>query len=109
VMAAAFEVGKGARRGASDSDTSTVETVVPGDEVLAVVVKRNLAFTGTEAARLLALGLVLLATGGGLLSLARRRSRRPIAPAPSESAADFLMWLPARPGSSQAKEEAHRK
>jgi hypothetical protein len=106
VMAAAFEVGKGARRGASDSDTSTVETLVPGDDVMAVVVRRNLAFTGTEAARLLALGLVLLAAGGGCLSLARRRSRRPISPAPWVSSVEFLAWWS---DVSRRKEKAHSK
>jgi hypothetical protein len=109
VMAAAFEVGKGAKRGASDSDTSTVETVVPGDEVLAVAIKRNLAFTGTEAARLLALALMLLAAGGGLISVARLRSRRPIGHVPSESSVEFLTWWSARPGVTRSKEKSNTK
>jgi hypothetical protein len=109
VMAAAFEFGKGARRGASDSDTSTVDTVVPGDEVLAVAIKRNLAFTGTDAARLLALALVLLAAGGGLMSLGRLRSRRLIAQLPSESSVEFLTWWSARPGVARSKEKSHTK
>lgn len=109
VMAAAFEVGKGARRGASDSDTSTVETIVPDDEVLAVAIKRNLAFTGTDAARLLALALVLLAAGAGLMSLGRLRSRRPIAQLPSESSVEFLTWWSARPGVARSKEKSHTR
>lgn len=109
VMAAAFEFGKGARRGASDSDTSTVDTVVPGDEVLAVAIKRNLAFTGTDAARLLALALVLLAAGAGLMSLGRLRSRRPIAQLPSDSSVEFLTWWSARPGIARSKEKSHTK
>lgn len=92
VMAAGFEVGKGARRGASDSDTTSVETVVTGDEVLAVAIKRNLAFTGTEAARLVALGLLFLALGGGLISMARARSRRATRRLPTESSAEQLGW-----------------
>ena len=109
VMAAGFEVGKGARRGASDSDGTTVETLVPGDEVLAVAIKRNLAFTGTHAARLLALGLVLLAMGATLIALARARSRRPDRPLPAESSAEFLGWWTARPETRRMKEKAHRK
>lgn len=104
VMAAGFEVGKGARRGASDSDSTSVETVVTGDEVLAVAIKRNLAFTGTEAARLVALGLLFLAVGGGLISLARARSRRPTRPLPNETSAELLGWWtagPARPRSNK--------
>jgi hypothetical protein len=102
ITAAGFEVGKKARRGASDSDTSTVDTVLASDEVLAVAVKRNLAFTGTDAARLLAVGLLLLAVGGSFLSLARLRSRKPILPTPSESPVDALGWWaegPSRTGS----------
>ena len=106
VMAAGFEVGKGARRGASDSDSSTVETVVAGDEVLAVAIRRNLAFTGTEAARLLALALILLAAGGSLMSLARARSRRAIRPLPSESSAESLGWWAAGPTTARPKEKA---
>ena len=109
LMAAGFEVGKGARRGASDSDNTTVETLVTGDEVLAVAIKRNLAFTGTHAARLLALGLVLLAMGGALISLARARSRRHTRPLPSESSAELLGWWTAQPAKRQMKEKSHRK
>jgi hypothetical protein len=109
VMAAGFEVGKGARRGASDSDTTTVETIVTGDEVLAVAIKRNLAFTGTDAARLLALALVLLASGGGLISMARARSRRRITPLPSDSSAELLGWWSAGPERTRPRERAHTK
>ena len=109
LMAAGFEVGKGARRGASDSDSTTVETVVTGDEVLAVAIKRNLAFTGTQAARLLALGLVLLAMGGALISLARARSRRHARPLPSESSAELLGWWTAQPAKRQMKQKSHQK
>jgi hypothetical protein len=106
VMAAGFEVGKGARRGASDSDTTTVETIVTGDEVLAVAIKRNLAFTGTETARLVALALVLLAVGGALVSLARARGRRPKRPLPSESSKELSGWWAAGPTRQRSKERA---
>jgi hypothetical protein len=79
VSASAIEVGGSGRRGTSDSDNSTVATLL-GDEVLASVVQRvpgPLAFTGTNAARLVALALVLLAAGGGLIVLARVRGGRP--------------------------------
>jgi hypothetical protein len=109
VVAAGFEVGKGARRGASDSDSTTVETVVPGDEVLAVAIKRNLAFTGTHAARLVAVGLFLLAMGGALLSLARARSRRLTRPLPSESSSAFLEWWTLRPAKRGMKEKSHQR
>jgi hypothetical protein len=109
LMAAAFEVGKGARRGASDSDTTTVGTVLAGDEVLAVAIKRNLAFTGTEAARLLALALVLLASGGGLISLARARARRPASRRQAEPAAESLGWWTKPPSTTRSKEKAHSK
>lgn len=109
VMAAGFEVGKGARRGASDSDTTTVETVLTGDEVLAVAIKRNLAFTGTEAARLLALALALLAAGGAFTLLARTRSRRPTRRLPSESSVELLEWWTAPHGRPPVKENARTK
>jgi hypothetical protein len=79
VSASAIEVGGSGRRGTSDSDNSTVATLL-GDEVLASVVQRvpgPLAFTGTGAAWLVALALVLLAAGGGLIVLARVRAGRP--------------------------------
>ena len=97
ITAAGFEVGKGAKRGASDSDTSQVDTLLAGDEVLAVAIKRNLAFTGTDAARLLALGLLLLGVGGSFLALARMRNRPPVLPLPSESPIDALGWWTAGP------------
>jgi hypothetical protein len=108
-MAAGFEVGKGARRGASDSDSSTVQTIIAGEEVLAVALKRNLAFTGTDAARLLALGLLLLAAGGGFLSLARLRTRRPVRPLPSESPIDALGWWAAGPVRTDSRWKAGRR
>jgi hypothetical protein len=70
-----------------------------------VAIKRNLAFTGTDAARLLALGLLLLAAGGAFLTLARVRSRRPVRPLPSDSSVDLLGWWAAGPGRSRPKEK----
>jgi hypothetical protein len=109
ITAAGFEVGKGARRGASDSDTSTVDTLLAGDDVLAVAIKRNLAFTGTDAARLLAVGLLLLAAGGGFLSAARMRGRRPPLPIPSESSADTLGWWAAGPSRTGSRWKVGRR
>jgi hypothetical protein len=100
ITAAGFEVGKGARRGASDSDTSQVGTLLAVDKVLGVAIKRNLAFTGTEAARLLAVGLLLLGAGGLFLAMSRVRVRMPVRPLPSESVVDVVGWWgagPARP------------
>jgi hypothetical protein len=79
ITASAIEVTGSGRRGTSDSDNSTVATLL-GDQVLAVAIERAtdpLAFTGTEAARLLALALVLLAAGGALLYASRVRSALP--------------------------------
>jgi hypothetical protein len=111
VTAAAFETGKGASRGASDSDSSTVDTLLASDKVLAVAIKQNLAFTGTDAARLVALGLVLLAAGGGLVYLARVRSGRPIRPpVRSQSSLEMLGWWAPPPGArSRSKEKAWRR
>jgi hypothetical protein len=109
VTAAGFEVGKGARRGASDSDTSAVDTLLASAEVLGVAIKRNLAFTGTDAARLLALALVLLAAGGGFLSLARIRTKRPMMPLPTESPGDMLGWWAAGPDRSTSRWKAGRR
>ncbi|HZA27348.1 MAG TPA: hypothetical protein VE915_06855 [Actinomycetota bacterium] len=109
ITAAGFEVGKGARRGASDSDTSTVDTLLAGDEVLAGAIERNLAFTGTDAARLLALGLLLLAAGGTFLSLARHRSRRPPRPLPTESFVDTLGWWAAGPDRTGLRRRVGRR
>jgi hypothetical protein len=92
VMAAAFETGK-SRRGTSDSDTSTVDTLL-GDEVLAVAIERKpnlLAFTGTGAARLLALAMVLIGVGGSFLYMARVR-RRAAQTLPSKTSAEMLGW-----------------
>jgi hypothetical protein len=109
ITAGGFEVGKGARRGASDSDTSTVDTILAGDDVLAVAIKRNLAFTGTDAAKLLALGLLLLAVGGSFLSLARLRNRRPRLPIPSQTAVGELGWWAAGPSRSDSKRRVGRR
>ena len=109
ITAAGFEVGKGARRGASDSDTSTVDTLLAGDEVLAGAIERNLAFTGTDAARLLAVGLLLLAVGGTFLSLARHRSRRPPRPLPTESFVDTLGWWAAGPDRTGLRRRVGRR
>jgi hypothetical protein len=109
VMAAGFEVGKGARRGASDSDTSSVDTLLASAEVLGAVIKRNLAFTGTDAARLMALALVLLVAGGGILSLARIRTRRPTMPLPSESPVEILGWWAAGPAPKHSKWKVGRR
>ena len=109
ITAAGFEVGKGARRGASDSDVSTVDTIIASDEVLAVAIKRNLAFTGTDAARLLAVGLLLLAAGGISLSLARLRSRRQTLPIPSESPVDSLGWWAAGPSRTGSRWKVGRR
>jgi hypothetical protein len=79
ITASAIEVTGSGRRGTSDSDNSTVATLL-GDQVLAVAIERAtdpLAFTGTEAARLLALALVLLAAGGAFLYASRVRSALP--------------------------------
>jgi hypothetical protein len=109
VMAAGFEVGKGARRGASDSDTSSVDTLLASAEVLGAVIKRNLAFTGTDAARLMALALVLLVAGGGFLSLARIRTRRPTMPLPTESPVEILGWWAAGPAPKHSKWKVGRR
>jgi hypothetical protein len=83
VTASALEIGGTKRRGTSDSDNTTVGTFLE-DQVLGVVIRRSsgaLAFTGTDAARLLALGLLLLVSGGTALHLARvrqGRSSRPV-------------------------------
>lgn len=79
ITASAIEVTGSGRRGTSDSDNSTVATFL-GDQVLAVAVGRAtdpLAFTGTDAARLLALALILLAAGGAFLYASRVRSALP--------------------------------
>jgi hypothetical protein len=79
VTAAAFEIGT-SKRGASDSDTSTVDTLLE-DEVLAVAVSREpgvLAFTGMDAAGLIVLALTLLASGAALTQLSRRQRLREV-------------------------------
>lgn len=79
VTASAIEVTGSGRRGTSDSDNTTVSTLF-GDQVLAVAIDRApgpLAFTGTNAVRLLALALILLASGGAALYLSGVRTGRP--------------------------------
>jgi hypothetical protein len=74
ITAAAFEIGNSGR-GASDSDTSTVDTLFAG-EVLAVAVKREpglLAFTGMDAVGLVVLALGLLLAGATLSYVGRER------------------------------------
>lgn len=77
ITAAAFEIGS-PKRGASDSDISTVDTLLD-DEVLAVAVSREpgvLAFTGMDAVGLVILAFTLLASGAALTQLARMRRLR---------------------------------
>jgi hypothetical protein len=79
VTASAIEVTGSGRRGTSDSDNTTVSTLF-GDQVLAVAIDRApgpLAFTGTNAVRLLALALILLAAGGAALYLSGVRTGKP--------------------------------
>jgi hypothetical protein len=82
VTASVIEVAGSGTRGTSDSDNTTVSTFVE-DQVLAVAIKQapgSLAFTGTDAARLLFLSFLLLAAGGASLSLSRVRAGRPERP-----------------------------
>jgi hypothetical protein len=78
ITAAAFEIGS-PKRGASDSDISTVDTLV-ADEVLAVAVSNKepgvLAFTGMDAVGLIILAITLLASGAALTQLGRMRRLR---------------------------------
>lgn len=77
VTAAGFSIGN-SRRGVSDSDSSTVDTAP--SKLLTLVADRKpklLAFTGTDPARLVAAALVLIATGGWLVTRARRRRKSP--------------------------------
>lgn len=79
VTASAIEIAGSKRRGTSDSDNTMVVTFLE-DQVLAVAIERApgaLAFTGSSAARLLALALLLLAVGGTALFLSGVRARRP--------------------------------
>jgi hypothetical protein len=82
VTASVIEAAGSGSRGTSDSDNTTVSTFLE-DQVLAVAIERapgSLAFTGTDAARLLVVGLLLLAAGGASLSLSRVRAGRPERP-----------------------------
>ena len=77
ITAAAFEIGS-PKRGASDSDISTVDTLL-SDEVLAVAVSKEpgvLAFTGMDAVGLIILAITLLASGAALTQLGRMRRLR---------------------------------
>jgi hypothetical protein len=78
ITASAFEIGA-PKRGASDSDISTVDTLL-GDEVLAAAVSSRepgvLAFTGMDAVGLVILAFTLLASGAALIQLARVRRLR---------------------------------
>ncbi len=89
VTAAAFEMGE-SRRGASDSDMVTVDTLFEG-EALAVAIKRKpglLAFTGIDAVWLLVLALGLLASGGVLAYEGRRRGNHR-----EEAVLDIDPWM----------------
>ena len=82
VTASATEVAGSGRRGTSDSDNTTVTTLL-ADQVLAVAIERapgSLAFTGIDVSRLVALALLLLAAGGAALYLSRIRMRGPERP-----------------------------
>lgn len=82
VTASALEIAGSKRRGTSDSDNTTVATFLD-DQVLAVAIERApgpLAFTGTGAARLLALALVLFAAGASALYLSGVREKTPVGP-----------------------------
>jgi hypothetical protein len=82
VTASALEIAGSKRRGTSDSDNTRVATFLE-DQVLAVAIERApgpLAFTGTGAARLLALALVLLAAGASALYLSGVREKTPMRP-----------------------------
>jgi hypothetical protein len=83
VTASAMEVAGSGTRGTSDSDNSTVATLL-ADQVLAAAIGQAsgpLAFTGTDAAVLVALALVLLAAGGSAHFLSRIRGAPPERPA----------------------------
>jgi hypothetical protein len=89
VTAAAFEMGD-SRRGASDSDMVTVDTIFEG-EALAVAIKRKpglLAFTGIDAVWLFVFSLVLLGTGGALGYAGRLREYRH-----KEAVLDIDPWM----------------
>lgn len=89
VTAAAFEMGD-SRRGASDSDMVTVDTLFEG-EALAVAIKRKpglLAFTGIDAVWLLVLALTLLASGGALGYAGRQRGNHR-----EEAVLDIDPWM----------------
>lgn len=106
ITAAAFEIGNSGR-GASDSDTSTVDTLFAG-EVLAVAVKREpglLAFTGMDAAGLVVLALGLLLAGATLSYVGRaRRVAQEVALVGDDPWVGLLQWVRAELAESRARQ-----
>jgi hypothetical protein len=106
ITAAAFEIGNSGR-GASDSDTSTVDTLFAG-EVLAVAVKREpglLAFTGMDAAGLIVLALGLLLAGATLSYVGReRRVAQEAALIGGDPWVGLLQWVRAELAESRARQ-----
>lgn len=96
ITAAAFEIGS-PKRGASDSDISTVDSLL-ADEVLAVAVSKEpgvLAFTGMDAVGLVLLAVTLLASGAALTPLGRKRrlrQQRAVIGADSWLELELLRW-----------------
>src|SRR5688572_2447975 len=103
ITAAAFEIGNSGR-GASDSDTSTVDTLFAG-EVLAVAVKREpglLAFTGMDAVGLVVLALGLLLAGATLSYVGReRRVAQEAALVRDDPWVERPQWVRAEPAESR--------
>lgn len=106
ITAAAFEIGNSGR-GASDSDTSTVDTLFAG-EVLAVAVKREpglLAFTGMDAAGLIVLAFGLLLAGATLSYVGReRRAAQEAALIGDDPWVELLQWVRAELAESRARQ-----
>lgn len=106
ITAAAFEIGNSGR-GASDSDTSTVDTLFAG-EVLAVAVKREpglLAFTGMDAVGLVVLALGLLLAGATLSYVGReRRVAQEAALVRDDPWVELLQWVRAELAESRARQ-----
>jgi hypothetical protein len=106
ITAAAFEIGNSGR-GASDSDTSTVDTLFVG-EVLAVAVKREpglLAFTGMDAAGLIVLAFGLLLAGATLSYVGReRRVAQQAALIGDDPWVELLQWVRAELSESRARQ-----
>lgn len=105
ITAAAFEIGNSGR-GASDSDTSTVDTLFAG-EVLAVAVKREpglLAFTGMDAVGLVVLALGLLLAGATLSYVGReRRVAQEAALVRDDPWVELLQWVRAELAEPRAR------